>query len=186
MATCYEFGHGVPRNVQYAAQLHRKAAEEGCAESMKSIGCYSLHGHYIEPNHCLAFRMLRKAVALEVGGAKGELAKCYDRGIGVERDVEKSFKEGSMFCIPELARCYNVGSGVEKNAEDATKLYRKCIQGGTWLGDYYKGLLGLRLVQGLGVEKDEPRVKAMILDSTNSGNAIGWYGLAECYRHGYG
>lgn len=193
LAMCYELGHGVPCSIEASARLLREAADEGSAEGMFSTVLWSLNGQHVKQDYGLAFRMLQKALLFKVRGAKGYLGICYDRGIGVDRNPSKafqfvleSFNEGSTFCIVDLAHCYDTGRVAEKNPIKATKLYEQMRQAGTWHAKFYEALYGLRIVQGLGIEKDESRGKAIILNSTGTGNAIAWYALGECYRNGYG
>lgn len=71
-----------------------------------------------------------------------------------------------------------------RNYVKASKIYEKCLRAGTWHSSFYKALYGLRLIQGLGVEKDEARGKSLVLDSIKYDNAIAWFVLEECHRYG--
>ena len=193
LAHCYEFGHGIQMCRENTIRLYREASDEGCGEAMYSYGHFKFHGKHIPSNYGTAVRLLSKAVDLRVDAAKGDLALCYEKGIGFERDPVKSFEllrqafdAGSMFCIVELARCYDTGSGVEVNPEEATRAYEKCVNSGTWLSDFYKSFYGLRLIKGHGIEKNVQRGKAIVIDATKCKNAISWFVLGECYRYGFG
>ena len=193
LALCYELGHGVDVCAKSAIRLLTEAANEGCGESMFVLGTWKLHGKKIQTDYGTAVRLLRKAVDLGVHSTKGHLGVCYDKGIGFERDsvrsfqlLRETFEAGCLWSTVDLACCYDSGIGVEKNPSKATEVYEKCISAGTWHGDFYKALYGLRLINGVGVAKDTARGKAIILDSISDANAIPWFVLGECHRYGYG
>ena len=193
LAWCYEHGHGVQKNHDFCLRLFREAVDEGSPEAMKSLGFLKLHGKLVPCDYSGAYRLLKKAEKKGVLMAKESIAVCYDRGIGADRDPVKAFQlcrecfdRGLLSNTILLANCYDTGDGVKKDPRKATKVLERCVNSGTWFGDFFKAYFGLRLIQGRGVEKDIPRGKAIILDSTKSGSAISWNALGDCFRHGIG
>ena len=190
---CYEFGHGVDRDGLQCVKYFREAMEEGSCEAMRVLGYFKLNGMKIPCDHSGAYQLLKKAEKKNVILAKASLAICYEKGIGEDRDPVKAFQlyrecfdGGCFLTTARLAHCYDVGIGVRRDPREATMVLERCMNSGTWYSDRFKAYLGLRLIQGNGVEKDVARGKAIIIDSTKSGNSHSWNVLGECFRHGIG
>lgn len=151
------------------------------------------HGKNVQANHSAAVRLLKKTAKSDALLTKQLLGWCYDRGVGFERDPEKSFQMyresfngGNLLATDSLAKCYDFGIGVKRDHRKAAEVFEHCLQVGTWEKDAKKAYYGLRLIQGLGVKQNIVYGKALILDATKCGYAIPWHALADCYRHGLG
>ena len=190
---CYEFGQGVEKDGLKCVKYLREAVDGGSGEAMAELGFLKLHGKLDPSDYSGAYALLKKADKKGMFLAKELLAACYDRGIGEDHDPVKAFQTyrecfdgGFLLVTAELARCYDTGSGVRRYAYEATKVLERCVNSGTWHSDFHYAYLGLRLIQGNGVEEDVARGKAIIIDSTKSGSAYCWNAVGECYRHGLG
>ena len=193
LSWCYEFGHGVEKDGLQCVKYCREAVDGGSGEAMETLGFLKLHGKILPTDYSGAYQYLKKAEKKGVSLSKASLAKCYDRGIGEDRNPVKAFQQyrecfddGQLVTATELAHCYDTGTGVERNPREAAKVIEQCMNSGEWYSDFYKAYFGLRLIQGNGVDKDVSRGKAIIIDSTKSGSAISWNALGECFRHGLG
>ena len=193
LSWCYEFGHGVEKDGLQCVKYCREAVNGGSGEAMETLGFLKLHGKMLPSDYLGAYQLLKKANKKGVFLSKKALATCYDRGIGEDRDPVKAFQlyrecfdGGYLVTAAELAHCYDTGSGVERDPCEATKVFEQCMNSGTWCSDRFKAYLGLRLIQGNGVEKDIARGKTIIIDSTKSESAHSWYILGKCFRHGLG
>ena len=190
---CYQFGHGVEKDGSQCVKHFREAVDGGSGEAMGALGYLKLSGKIVPSDHFGAHQLLKKADKEVAFFVKHSLAVCYEKGIGEDRNPVKAFQiyreffdDGFLITTIQLAHCYDTGSGVERNPREATKVLEQCVNSGTWYSDRFKAYLGLRLIQGNGVERDAARGKAIIIDSTKSGSAHSWYALGECFRHGLG
>ena len=190
---CYGFGHGVDEDSLQSVRHFRAAADAGSGEAMGSIGYLKLNGMVIPSDHSGAYLLLKKANEKGVFLTKQSMAVCYEKGIGEDRDPVKAFQlyrqcfdGGFLITAIQLANCYDTGTGVERDPREAAKVIELCMNSGTWYRDRFKAYFGLRLIQGNGVEKDVARGKAIIIDSSKSGNAYSWNALGDCFRHGHG
>ena len=190
---CYRFGHGVDEDSSECIRHLRAAMDAGSGEAMGSIGYFKLNGMVLPSDHSGAYQLLKKANEKGVFFTKQSMAICYEKGIGEDRDPVKAFQlyrrcfdGGFLITAIQLADCYDTGTGVARNPREATKVIERCMNSGTWYRNRFKAYFGLRLIQGNGVEKDVARGKALIIDSTKSGNAYSWNALGDCFRHGLG
>ena len=190
---CYMFGHGVDKDGLRCVKYYREAVEEGSGEVMRGLGHFKLIGIKIPSDHSGAIQLLKKAEKKDVFLSKASLAVCYEKGIGEDRDPVRAFQlyrelfDGGCFLnTARLANCYDSGIGVKRDPREGTKVFQRCMNSGTWYSDRFKAYLGLRLIQGNGIEKDAARGKAIIINSTKSGNSHSWSVLGECFRHGIG
>ena len=190
---CSNFGHGVDKDDLQCVKYYREAVEKGSSEAMGRLGQFKLNGQKIPSDHSGAIQLLKEAEKKDAFLAKASLGICYEKGIGEDRDPVKAFQlyrecfDGGYFLVTaRLAHCYDNGIGVKRNPHEATKVFEQCMNSNTWYSDRFKAYLGLRLIQGNGVDKDVARGKAIIIDSTKSVNAYSWNILGECFRHGIG
>ena len=92
----------------------------------------------------------------------------------------------SWSCRLSLARVYERGDGVEVDLEKAAQLYNSGSELLPWQQPYFQGFYGLCLIRGRGVTEDQKTGWAMVQKSIQGGNATGWYVRGECFRNGYG
>ena len=73
--------------------MNEKAAELGSAKAMCELGWQYRQGTVaLEEDHTKAIELFQKAAELGEPEAYYWLARCYQFGIGVEKDLEKALK----------------------------------------------------------------------------------------------
>ncbi|RHZ60887.1 hypothetical protein Glove_350g103 [Diversispora epigaea] len=114
------------------------------------------------------------------------LAYMYLHGIGVEKDLKKSFQiyskvtdEGSSIALNRVAYCYDFGFGVEKSEEKAFELYMKSAKKGNIVAQHNVG-------EGKGIAKDEVKGFQLHLKSALAGNVNSINNTGCCYYNGIG
>ncbi|MBR5638469.1 MAG: SEL1-like repeat protein [Muribaculaceae bacterium] len=122
--------------------------------------------------------------------AQNLLGICYDRGNGVERDINqalewyrKAAEQGYARAQFNLGNCYFYGEGVEKDLKQSAVWYRKAAEQGDaiaqcCLGGYY--------YNGWGVEIDYKQAVEWFRKAAEQGNADAQYNLGQCYNEGHG
>ena len=138
LGTLYEWGgKGVDKNFTEAASWYRLAAERGDEFAQENLACLYEHGLGVAKDEREADRLLRQCDA--AGRYKremraglwfwgGKLGHMYETGIGIERDLSRSFEcyrkaamwgvQGIMF---NLAKLYATGTGTQHNLVEAFK-----------------------------------------------------------------
>ncbi|RHZ61002.1 hypothetical protein Glove_350g121 [Diversispora epigaea] len=118
------------------------------------------------------------------------LAHKYLYGIGVEKDLKKSYQiysivanEGSNIALNCMAHCYFNGFGVEKNDEKAFELYLKSAKKGNIVAQYN---VSDCYMEGTGIEKDEVKGFQLHLKSVLAGNTDAIHSIGYCYNNGIG
>ena len=137
----------------------------------------------------------RKAAEAGNASAQFELGKCYDSGIGVEKNTVEAVKwyrkaadQGFANAQYYLGFCYEHGRGVEINATEAVQWYRKATEQGNAeaqnaLAECYK--------KGIGVVQDDAESAKWHRQAFESyhkaaeqGDMESQYQLAVAYQHG--
>jgi TPR repeat protein len=130
LATMYDNGNGVPKDMAEAAKWYRMAADKGNAFAQGRLGMMYLTADGIERNYSEAFKLCSKAA--EQGDKTGliGLSWCYDGGFGVPVDYAKAveitrrFAEaGEKFAQRNLGMNYEQGHGVRQDFVEAYKWY---------------------------------------------------------------
>ena len=120
--------------------------------------------------------------------AQNDLALCYAKGIGVEKDIDKAislFKKavdnGDAYAMGNLAQYYELGLGVKKDSLEAFNLYKRAGDEGT---KRTKTQLGLYYYYGkAGVKKDYAESLKWFEKSSES---YAYYMQGWQYEHGQG
>ena len=121
--------------------------------------------------------------------AQLEVARCYQNGIGVEKNAEnavvwykKAAEQGNAEAQCALGTCYDDGIGTEKNEDEAVKLYKSAAEQECPEAQYK---LGRCYFFGVGVERDENKAVEWYFKAAEQGNAEAQYALGNCYECGY-
>ncbi len=149
-------GHNIAVNTSRGFKMAKKASESNLALN-NLAKCY-IYGIGVERDPSEAFKLLLKNAEVK----ESWLAYLY------------------------LARLYEKGIGVQANLEKMAEFYKKGTELLAWQRPYYQGYYGLYLIRGIGVREDKKSGWKMIQRSIQSNNAAGWYTKGECYRFGYG
>lgn len=90
LATCYEHGHGAPRNMSLAARFYLRAAEAGHTEAQLRIGRMYFDGAYVPQDFGQAVCYYRLASEAGNPDAQVALARCYEEGRGVPQSIKRA------------------------------------------------------------------------------------------------
>jgi TPR repeat protein len=140
LASCLYCGRGVTEDPRQAVVWFHKAADLGDAASKDTLGAFLLHGDAragIAQDAPRGFALLREAVELGYGLALYQVARCYVRGEGVEKDAAQGvsllrqviMQKGDNKAEAEaaLAICYAMGDGVEADTAQAAVWCQKAV-----------------------------------------------------------
>ncbi len=137
----------------------------------------------------------RDAAALEASCTKGVAADCYPlakryrEGVGVQRDLPRSFNYAQKACDGSLAAaCSDLGlyylkgvGGVDKDLAKAVQLFKKACDAGEANGC---ANLGDRYVKGEGVGEDIARGIELYKKACDKGSAVGCFYLGVANEKG--
>lgn len=98
LASQYYKGDGVKKDKKKAFDYYMKAAELGSDEGSAEVGACYLNGDGIEQNDSQAFAWLFRSKDGRYGAYN--LAQCYLKGIGTEKDIEKA-----VVCLENAVNC---------------------------------------------------------------------------------
>lgn len=115
-----------------AVKWYRKAAEQGHAEAMRSLGICYQEGYGVPQSREEAVRWYRQAADKGDAEAMNNLGVCYDMGNGVRKSHEKAvawyrraIEKGDSTAMRNLGNCYTNGWGVAKDKKQADYWYNK-------------------------------------------------------------
>ncbi|KAH3757185.1 calmodulin-dependent protein kinase [Pelomyxa schiedti] len=154
LGLCYELGvGGVHKDFNKAVELYRRAADSGDATALcvlvgvchhwnDEFGLYvrAAGGIYTQAAcHChgtpQAVTLLQQASDAGIAQAMNNLAACYERGLGVGRDIPKAVtlyqgaaSAGHAVAMYNLGAFYFYGTGVVKDMDKAVSLWRRAAQ----------------------------------------------------------
>ncbi len=136
LAKCHAQGRGAAKNLEEAIRLYQLSIGQGNTLAMVGLGeLYETELAKKDAKEAVRFYKL----AADKNDALGQfkLAACYERGIGVNKNVSEAFRhykdsaaQGNARGQEGLARCYEKGVGVDKNADAAYKWYKLAAENG--------------------------------------------------------
>ncbi len=134
------------------------------------------------------FYMLAAERGLPV--AMFRLARMYDRGLGVERDLAKAAHwytkasdNGNVTAMASLGTLYEFGHGVDKNLVRALRLYRLAAEEGDRNA---MTSLGYLFAEGKGVSRDERQARRWYGTAAELGQPRAMFNLALMLMNGRG
>lgn len=126
LASMYENGRGVKKNIDDALKWYWKAAENGHVGAQIDLGWFYQNGQFVEKDIKQAIALYMKAANQGNPQAQSNLAVLYDDGIDVPEDNELAVKwyklaveQGYTPAKLNLGVSYWKGEGVEQNYEKA-------------------------------------------------------------------
>ncbi|WP_010300840.1 tetratricopeptide repeat protein [Candidatus Odyssella thessalonicensis] len=136
LAFMHQTALGVPKNLNIATELYRRAAEQGCLSSQLALGSLCLTHSNIGKQR-FAHTWFRRAAKQNCPEAQYKLGLLYAQGHGVIQDEVKALKwisRAAELNYPEALYClgnlYDTGRIVEKDDELAIRYFRKAaVQG---------------------------------------------------------
>ena len=187
----YHDGIGVEQDIKKAIEWYDKAINAGDISAMVTKGAIFYYGiSGIPIDYEVAVKLYTKAAEKGDDDGMWRLARCYQKGKGVEENPQKAFEwfkqsadKNNSNGLCDLGVCYHYGYGVEKNYKRAVELYEKAAldnqKGSLWrLGHCYE--------YGQGVEKDLEKAFKWYRKSAEQGTAEGQWRLGQCYRYARG
>ncbi|MEP2727060.1 SEL1-like repeat protein, partial [Roseibium sp.] len=92
LASLYEKGRGVEKDLEKARELYTKAAEAGNAKAMHNLAVLYAEGADGAPDFAKAGKWFESAANYGVKDSLFNLGILYARGLGVEKDLVASYK----------------------------------------------------------------------------------------------
>ncbi|KAG0232975.1 hypothetical protein BGW42_007788 [Actinomortierella wolfii] len=170
----------------------QKAAENGHAEAIVSMGAFHLTGlpPMIERNEAMAMIWFRKGAALGDPAAQNAVGYMYLEGKGVAQDDQLALKyfqlsadQGDSSGLCSLGELYEQGRIVEQDYLRAFQLYSASASKGEPEAD---NNLGTMYRDGLGVPPDDRMAAHHFQRAADQGLAKAQLNLSRMYRHGRG
>ena len=168
-----------------------KAVEElGTRDALFAEGMRILENGTTREDGVKAFKYLRQAASQGHTEAQYQLSVCYDRGIGVRRNITEAAKWCQMAAFgghakaqSEIGYCYEYGQGVVRNIKEAVSWYEMASAQGNIEA---KNNLAFCYQKGRGVHKDVKEAIRLYGEAAAGGHASAQYNLGYCYWYGEG
>ena len=190
LVTRYEFGVGVPRNLETAVKWLRKAAEQGNAEAQYDLGVQYNLGAGVPKDDREAVNWYRKSAEQGNADARYTLGVKYTLGEGVREDdreavkwYRKAAEQGSAPAQYNLGVKYSFGEGVREDDREAVKWFRKAAEQGYADAQFN---LAMSYLVGEGVRKDDREGVKWLRKAADQGHADAQNNLAFSYEFGEG
>lgn len=168
-----------------------KAVEElATRDALFAEGMRILENGTTREDGVKAFKCLRQAASQGHTEAQYQLSVCYDRGIGVRRNITEAAKWCQMAAFgghakaqSEIGYCYEYGQGVVRNIKEAVSWYEMASAQGNIEA---KNNLAFCYQKGRGVHKDVKEAIRLYGEAAAGGHASAQYNLGYCYWYGEG
>ena len=152
IASDYEFGVGIEKDIFRALDFYEKAVDQGDTEAMNAIGDIFYFGKEIEKDWCKASQWYKLAVKYGDVSQIQFLAHIYHiGGNGLKIDYKQAIacyqilaEEGNVESMKQIAYLYFIGGyGIEKDEFEAFNWYAKAASNGASdalmkIGSFYK------------------------------------------------
>ncbi len=137
LASYYEEGLGVEKDLDRARKLYEKAANAGLPSAMTRLGQAALHGTWGEPSIPEAFQWLQQSAKAGGGVAMSELGWAYLKGKIQPLDVatgvdwcERAIRKGNTFAMRYLGAVYADGELVPRDYSKTFALWELAVAHG--------------------------------------------------------
>ena len=204
----YEFGCGLTKNMDKAAEWYLKAANRGYDRAIEKLKVLSgittgftsgktykeyekmADEFYDKRNYTEALKYYKLSALGNDGNILNQLGYMYLTGEGVEADdseaakwFRKAAEAGNVTGQYNLGWMYETGLGVTKNIILAKRWYEKAAaqndgDAQSRLGDIY--------YNGDGITKDYAKAREWYLKAAGQGNMYGEFGIGLLYEFGCG
>ena len=190
IGTAYQNGFGVQKDTKKALEWWQRADGRGGCNATASMNYLFQRGcdGYDESK---AFHYCALAADYGEPMALNNLGSCYEKGIGVARNLEKAFSLYSMAyslslddrtvtnfaqyptyptdrIVTNLARCFTDGIGTKQDVKKGIELYNKAVEMGNTTAMV---VLGQLLWSGNVIEKDEQRGLELLKHAAELGDS---------------
>lgn len=200
MGTNYQYGYGVPVDLQRSLKWYQKAAENGNHEALRALGLIYENGWGVEPDLRKAF--MYYAQAIEAGNVKclEKMASFYQEGILVAKNekkakelyeaffmqLHKEVQKGNADAMWRLGQVYEEGNellDLPADIQKAAQLYQQSSDLGFM---HAKTDLGVLYKLGRGVPMNYKKAVELYKEAAAEGDTAAIYNLAGCYQAGIG
>ena len=137
-----------------------------------------------------AFRLFRAAATRGLPAAMHQVARAYDRGRGIERNIveaglwyRKAADAGHAPAMASLGTMYEFAEGVQMDLAEALRLYRLAAEAGE---NHGMTSLAYLYQQGKGVVRDSSEARAWYAKAATAGNPRAAYNMALMHIRGEG
>ena len=188
LAFLYETGFGVPRDLDTAAALYRRAAGAGYPDALAAEGMLFVKS--ATPNYAAAKSLFERAV--QAGSIKGEidLGQLYEYGRGVSADAVKAVqlyttaaKAGNSEAMYRIGMITKYSKAVQKDPPLACKWFESAHEGGHPYGTLE---LGNCYYEGQGVDKSSQQAFALYYMAAQAGLPVAQEYVAAMFQSGDG
>lgn len=189
------------RKEGYTTKNHSITVTEGHITSVSGILIQAISSTAIEilnkgleeydnQNYTKAVEFFRKASEQGLAQAQFNLGLCYDKGLGVIKDISeavnwysKSAYQGFADAQFNMGNCYFNGHGVNKDIKKAIFWYEKAAQQGLAQAQFN---LGLCFFNGIGVSRDYSQAVYWYEKAAEQNYGEAQHNLGSCYFEGIG
>eukprot|EP01105_Mastigella_eilhardi_P009927 TRINITY_DN2329_c1_g1_i1.p1 TRINITY_DN2329_c1_g1~~TRINITY_DN2329_c1_g1_i1.p1 ORF type:complete len:597 (-),score=167.99 TRINITY_DN2329_c1_g1_i1:79-1692(-) len=201
----YKRGDGVQRDDLTALRLVGQAARAGDPHALNNLAAFYkkrelpeavLAGREMSDLHRIAFRLYQRSAAKGNADAMSFMGLCYEKGEGVDRDLDKAVElfhkaaeNSDVWAYNHLGTLFQNGLGADgdssghiaKDPVRAVAFFTKCADMG---GSNAMVNLALCLQKGIGCEHDDRRAVELLTQAVELGNIDAMSFLAMCYENG--
>lgn len=177
----YDYGWGVNKDLNKAAELYTQAAEKGHARAMYNIGNMYMKGDGVTKDYSKAKYWYEKGAEKGDDASLQGMALLYHNGWGVSKDLNKAAdwyikaaNKGNENAIRNMSSL---------DSEKAFNWYKSNEKKGG--KDIYYSL-GRMLQYGLGTEVNKVKAHTYFMKAAKLGNAAAQYMVGYNYDEGYG
>src|SRR5664279_1098951 len=135
LATCYDHGKGVKKDITQAYKWFLKAARQGHMESQYNISFFYRDGEVVKKNLKKAFHWISLSANQGDIEAIRDLGYAYFYGYGVKYNLEvaawlykKAARKNDSKAFFNLGLCYKHGEGVQQSNRWAIHNFNKAIE----------------------------------------------------------
>lgn len=178
------------KSYEEAVEWYRKAAEQGHAEALRSLGVCYQEGFGVLQSWDEAARWYRQAADKGDSNAMNNLGWCYQNGYGIPQSWKDAImwyrqgaEKGDSNAMYNLGWCYENGMGINKSYEEAIKWYRQAVVKGNAAA---MNNLGYCYEQGHGVTKSPEEAATWYRQAADKGEPTAMRNLGNCYTYGWG
>ena len=172
LGVIYETTSETAKDPKYAAELFRSAAEKGVPEAQFNLAAALEQGVGIAQNYELARKWYTKAAENKVTAAEYRLGVLFDEGLGGAKD-------------PNEAKRWLTKAADNGSEEAELRLGRKSAsEARTVDSGYFQYAIGMQMLTGDGLAKDESRALVFLQKSAEAGFPPAMVQLANMYSEG--
>lgn len=190
VADWYYNGNAVEKNMDRAAHMYKRAADQQYSRAQYMYGKCCMNGNGVVKNIDEAFRMYSLASKQGYVHAHTNLGLCYMKGYGTEKNEAEGFRlfrlaadHNDKNALSHIADCYRDGKGVEKDPDASFRYYNLAADQGHVHAQICVGWCYMR---GFGVKTNAEKAFSIYNDAMDKGNNYAMRHVGYCYWYGIG